>query len=98
MSLVNRAFIALASVVVVIIGVFAMLTLRQELIPQVDLPQVTVIATAPGASAEQVHERIADPLESSVQTVEDVERTSTPAEAGLPLATIQPAHRPRAAS
>src|SRR5690625_333825 len=92
MSLVNRAFIALASVVVVIIGVFAMLTLRQELIPQVDLPQVTVIATAPGASAEQVHERIADPLESSVQTVEDVERTSTSAESGLAMVTIELAY------
>lgn len=88
-SLTNRAFIALATIVVLITGALSMLTLRQELIPQVELPQIAVVATLQGASADQINERVAEPVERSVQTIEDVERTTASSSSGVAIITIE---------
>src|SRR5690625_2511518 len=88
-SLTNRAFIALATIIVMITGLLSTLTLRQELVPQVELPQVAVVATLPGASSEQVHDRIAEPLEQSLQTVDEMEQTSASSMSGVALITVE---------
>ncbi|MCG7427158.1 efflux RND transporter permease subunit [Helcobacillus sp. ACRRO] len=87
-SLRNRPFTALVGVVVTILGILAMLTMRQELIPSVELPQVQVIATEPGATSKQMRERGAQPIEQSVQALENVEGTSSTSQSSLTRITI----------
>ena len=48
LSLVNRLVVALLSIAVVIFGVVAITTLKQELIPSTTAPMAVVTATYPG--------------------------------------------------
>lgn len=89
LSLNNRAFIALVCVVVAIVGAMSMTMLRQELIPSVSLPQIQVVTTSPGASSEQVKDRISDPIENGVRGLENVEGTSSTSQSSLSMVTVE---------
>ncbi|MDO5662941.1 MAG: efflux RND transporter permease subunit, partial [Brachybacterium sp.] len=89
LSLANRSFIALVCIAVSIIGALAMTTMRQELIPQVALPQIQIITPAPGSSTEQVQSRVSQPIEQSVRGLENVEGTSSDSQANLSMITVE---------
>lgn len=91
-SLKNRAFVALVSVVIAVLGVFAMSTLRQELIPSVQLPQISVLTTSVGATSEQMKERVSVPIEQAVSTIAEVESTRTQSSSSFSLVSIQLAY------
>ena len=75
-SLRNRALVALAAVIAVVGGVWSAATLKQELIPDFDLPVVVVITTYPGASPEVVDEQVTVPITQAAGAVEGLERTT----------------------
>lgn len=88
-SLKNRAFVALLSLVIAVLGVFSMATLKQELIPSVDLPQVNIVAVSAGATSEQIDERIASPIEAQLQTIPEVTGTQTTSSSSFASITIE---------
>ena len=49
LSLKNRALIALVTIVVAVFGGLALTSLKQELIPSIELPVLSVETTNPGA-------------------------------------------------
>ncbi len=51
LSLANRALIALITVFASVFGVITMSSLKQELIPSIEFPQITVISSMPGRVA-----------------------------------------------
>ncbi|MDR0594097.1 MAG: efflux RND transporter permease subunit [Bifidobacteriaceae bacterium] len=77
LSLRNRAVVALATIAIVIGGVFSLGSLKQELIPSMEIPMAAVIATYPGASAAIVEDAIATPVESAIRSVAGVESVQT---------------------
>ncbi|WP_205678934.1 efflux RND transporter permease subunit [Brachybacterium endophyticum] len=89
LSLNNRSFIALVCIAVSIIGIFAMTTMRQELIPSVSLPQVQVMTSSPGSSSEQVQKQISKPVEQALTGIEDVEKTSSTSQSGVSMVTVE---------
>lgn len=89
LSLSNRSFIALVCVVVSILGAMSMMTLRQELIPSVTLPQIRVVTTAPGSSPQQVRDRISAPVENAVRGLENVEGTSSTSQSSMSMVTVE---------
>lgn len=89
LSLSNRSFIALVSVVVTLLGAMSMLTLRQELIPSVALPQIQIVTTSPGSSPEQVHDRISVPVENAVRGLEHVEKTDSRSQSSLSMVKVE---------
>ncbi|MEP7762340.1 efflux RND transporter permease subunit [Sanguibacter sp. 25GB23B1] len=74
LSLANRALVALVTLMIAGLGLYSMTSLKQELIPSIELPQTTVITTLPGASPEVVDEQISAPLSQAITTVPDVEQ------------------------
>ena len=62
-------FASVLSIIVVIIGYMAYLSLPIEQYPQVAPPTIQVSATYPGATAETVAETVATPLEQEVNGV-----------------------------
>lgn len=88
-SLKNRAFVALLSFVIAVLGIFSMLTLKQELIPSVDLPAVNVVAISPGATSEQMKERVASPVEAQLQTIPEVASTETSSSSSFSTITVE---------
>ncbi|GAB3526033.1 efflux RND transporter permease subunit [Arthrobacter monumenti] len=83
LSLANRALIALITVFVAVFGVISMGSLKQELIPSLEFPQVTVISSMPGASPQVVDEQVSEPLESALQAVEGLESSSATSRTGV---------------
>ena len=77
LSLGNRALIALITVFVAIFGVITMGQLKQELIPSLEFPQISVVAAQPGASPEVIDKQVAQPLEGALQAVEGLESSSS---------------------
>lgn len=53
-------------------GIFAARDLNQELVPQVEFPQATVVTVWPGASADEVTHSVVEPIESALERITDV--------------------------
>ncbi|MCQ1999113.1 efflux RND transporter permease subunit [Arthrobacter zhaoxinii] len=83
LSLSNRALIALITVFVAVFGVISMSSLKQELIPSLEFPQISVITALPGASPEVVDAQISEPLEGALTAVEGLESSSATSRSGI---------------
>ncbi|OFT43372.1 hypothetical protein HMPREF3160_03035 [Arthrobacter sp. HMSC06H05] len=86
-SLRNRALIILITLFVSTFGVVSMNQLKQQLMPSVEFPMISVAAQHPGASPQVMDEQVAQPLERSLQAVEGLESTKSTSRTGL--TTIQ---------
>ncbi|XAS66023.1 efflux RND transporter permease subunit [Micrococcaceae bacterium Sec5.7] len=88
LSLANRALIALITVFASVFGVITMSSLKQELIPSIEFPQITVISAMPGASPEVVDKQVSAPLETALNGVEGLESTSSTSRNGVSQITM----------
>ncbi|GAA4480615.1 efflux RND transporter permease subunit [Microbacterium panaciterrae] len=76
LSLRNRALIALITIVAAVFGGLALTSLKQELIPSIEFPQLAIVASYPGASPEVVEHDVSTPIETAIQGVPGLD-TST---------------------
>jgi HAE1 family hydrophobic/amphiphilic exporter-1 len=76
LSLRNRALIALVTIVAAVFGGLALTSLKQELIPSIEFPQLAVVTTYPGASPEVVEADVSTPIEGAIRGVEGLESTT----------------------
>ncbi len=79
-SLKQKSIVILLAVGVFIAGAFSWTNLKQELIPDIELPFVMVITPMPGAGAEDVAVQVTEPIEHSLANVsrlETVQSTSS---------------------
>jgi HAE1 family hydrophobic/amphiphilic exporter-1 len=88
LSLANRALIALITVFASVFGVITMSSLKQELIPSIEFPQITVISSMPGASPDVVDKQVSGPLETALNGVEGLESTSSTSRSGVSQITM----------
>lgn len=88
LSLANRALIALITVFASVFGVITMSSLKQELIPSIEFPQITVLSAMPGASPEVVDKQVSAPLETALNGVEGLESTSSTSRNGVSQITM----------
>ncbi|MDE8588024.1 efflux RND transporter permease subunit [Arthrobacter sp. NQ4] len=88
LSLANRALIALITVFASVFGVITMSSLKQELIPSIEFPQITVLTSMPGASPEVVDKQVSGPLEKALNGVEGLESTSSTSRTGVSQITM----------
>ncbi len=82
LSLVNRLVVALVSVAIIIFGVVAVTSLKQELIPSTTAPQAFISANYPGSSPQIVADEVADPIEQAVRSVTGVTKVSSSSTTG----------------
>ncbi len=76
----EKSVIILLAVGIFLAGIYSWGQLRQELIPDIELPFVTVITPLPGAGAEDVASQVTEPIERSMANVprlETVQSTSS---------------------
>ncbi|WP_018134237.1 efflux RND transporter permease subunit [Acaricomes phytoseiuli] len=83
LSLGNRALIALITVFAAVFGVIAMGSLKQELIPSIEFPQVTVVTSMPGDSPEVIDAQVSRPLESALNAVENLQSSTATSRSGI---------------
>ncbi|WP_043445997.1 efflux RND transporter permease subunit [Arthrobacter sp. L77] len=87
-SLGNRALIALVTILASVFGVITLGSLKQELIPSLEFPQITVISALPGASPEYLDQQVSEPLEAALSGVEGLESSSSTSRSGISTVSL----------
>ncbi|MDR1430560.1 MAG: efflux RND transporter permease subunit [Propionibacteriaceae bacterium] len=82
-SLARRTVVALLSLLVIAVGVFSMLSINQEMLPEINFPKGTVIAALQGASPEVVEAQVTKPLETAVTGVAGVNSVTSKSSSGM---------------
>lgn len=86
-SLRNRALVALVTISIAVFGALSLGGLKQELMPELQLPQLIVVSSYPGASPEVVSQDVSTPIETAIQSVPDLESTVATSSTGLSMIT-----------
>ncbi|MGH3786025.1 MAG: efflux RND transporter permease subunit [Pseudonocardiaceae bacterium] len=88
LSLTNRAIVGLVTVLVVVFGAISTTSLRQELLPSIDIPVAVVATEYPGASPEVVEQQVTAPIEVAVGSVAGVTGTRSTSTGGSSVITV----------
>ncbi|MFF7362953.1 efflux RND transporter permease subunit [Streptomyces sp. NPDC008125] len=81
-SLAQRALIGLISIVALVFGAIAIPQLKQQLLPTIELPMVSVLAPYQGASPDVVEKQVVEPLENAIKAVDGIEGVTSTASEG----------------
>ncbi len=76
-SLRQKSVVLLLAIGIFLAGAYSWTTLKQELIPDIQLPFVMVISPMPGAGAESVAVQVTEPIEQTLVTVPRRETTQS---------------------
>ncbi|MEU3981924.1 efflux RND transporter permease subunit [Streptomyces sp. NPDC026672] len=87
-SLAQRALIGLMSLIVLVFGAIAIPQIKQQLLPTIDLPIVSVVAPFQGASPDVVEKQVVEPLESNIQGVDGVTGVTSTASEGTAVIMV----------
>ena len=89
LSLMNRALIALVTIVASVFGVIGVGSLKQELMPSVQFPAIVVLSSYPGASPEVVNNDVSTPIETALRGVPGLEQTTATSTTGASMVLAQ---------
>lgn len=81
-SLAQRALIGLVSIVALVFGAIAIPQLKQQLLPTIELPMVSVLAPYQGASPDVVEKQVVEPIEDSLEAVDGISGVTATASEG----------------
>jgi HAE1 family hydrophobic/amphiphilic exporter-1 len=87
--LANRAVVALATIAIAVFGVVSMGSLKQELIPSLQIPTAAVVAVYPGSAPAIVEQQVTTPLETAARGVDGVEDVTSSSSTGMSVTTVQ---------
>lgn len=80
--------VGLITLIAVAFGYLAVGSLKQELIPSVEVPSAAVVTSYPGASPEVVDEQVSQLLESAITGLDDLETTTATSTTGLSVIRV----------
>ncbi|MBC7268686.1 MAG: efflux RND transporter permease subunit [Streptomyces sp.] len=81
-SLAQRALIGLMSIIALAFGAIAIPQLKQQLLPTIELPMVSVIAPYQGASPDVVEKQVVEPIENHLEAVDAITGVTSTASEG----------------
>ncbi|MER5181497.1 efflux RND transporter permease subunit [Streptomyces sp. NPDC002896] len=84
-SLAQRALIGLMSIIAIVFGAIAIPQLKQQLLPSIELPMVSVLAPYQGASPDVVEKQVVEPLENTIKAVDGITGITSTASEGNAL-------------
>ncbi|MBW5486032.1 efflux RND transporter permease subunit [Streptomyces bambusae] len=84
-SLAQRALVGLVSIIALAFGVIAVPQLKQQLLPSLELPMVSVLAPYQGASPDVVEKQVVEPIEAALKGVDGITGVTSTASEGNAL-------------
>ncbi|MFI2757353.1 efflux RND transporter permease subunit [Streptomyces echinatus] len=81
-SLRQRALVGLMSLIALVFGLIAIPQIKQQLLPTINLPMVSVIAPYQGASPDVVEKQVVEPIEENLEAVDGVTGVTSTASEG----------------
>jgi HAE1 family hydrophobic/amphiphilic exporter-1 len=88
LSLANKSVVALVTLIIVVIGAYVIPSLRQELMPPLVLPAVSIVTVYPGASPAQVEQDVTNQIEQAIQGQAGITQTASQSSEGLSLIRV----------
>ena len=88
LSLANRVVVALVTVIIAAFGVLSLGSLKQELIPSIEIPSAAIVTSYAGASPEVVDEQVSVPIENAILSLENLESTTVTSTTGLSVIRV----------
>ena len=88
-SLRNRSIVGLAILAVLLVGAYAITSLKQELIPDLTFPYLTVLTVDQGSSPADVERNITTPIEQAIKTSSGVKEFDSFSNDGMSIITIE---------
>ena len=79
----------LLMLVVIVAGVFSMMTIKQETFPEFSIDMITVTVEYLGAAPEEVEEAVCVRVEEKIQAISGIEKISSTASEGRGTVTIE---------
>lgn len=73
-SLRNKYLVLLCAAIVSILGIWSLMTMKVDILPDINKPTVTVFAESPGLAAEEVERLVLNPLESAIAGAPGIDR------------------------
>ena len=89
MSLRNRSIVGLAVLAVLLVGAYAITSLKQELIPDLTFPYLTVLTVDQGSSPADVERNITTPIEQALKTSSGIKEFDSFSNDGMSIITVQ---------
>jgi len=89
LALRTRSVTLLLALAVFGAGIFAWGQLRQELVPDVEFPVLTIVSTYPGAGATDVAEQVTKPIERAIGSTSGIESLQSTSANSLSIVTAQ---------
>ncbi|WAA66099.1 efflux RND transporter permease subunit [Microbacterium oxydans] len=88
-SLKNRLILSLATLAIVVLGLVAMGSLKQELMPSMQVPTAYVTAQSQGLAPEEMSSSVTEPLEQAVRAVPGVTSVTSSTSSGSAQILVQ---------
>jgi HAE1 family hydrophobic/amphiphilic exporter-1 len=88
-SLRNRSIVGLAVLAVILVGAYAITSLKQELIPDLTFPYLTVFTVDQGASAKDVERTVTTPIEQTLKTSSGIKEYSSFSNDGMSIVMVE---------
>ena len=85
----KRSVVLLLAIALFIAGISAWGSLKQELLPDIQLPIITVIAADPGAGASDVADQVAKPIERAISAIPQLQQVQSTSANSIALVVAQ---------
>ena len=89
LSLKQRSVVVLLALLVALGGVFSVTQLRSELLPNIEIPILTVITTYPGAGPDAIDQQISLPITQVVSGISGVQGTTSTSSDGFSVVVAE---------
>ena len=88
-SLKNKLAIWLLTIIIVIAGLYSGLNMKQETLPNISTPVITISTVYPGASPDEISKKITNPIEQKITNLQGVEIVHTSSMANVSSIQIE---------
>jgi len=88
-SLKRRVTILMAFVVIIILGLVSYSKLGLDMLPDMELPYISVVTTYSGVSSEDIEENLTRPLEQWISTVTNVKEVKSISQEGISMIMVE---------
>lgn len=88
-SLKQRSVVVLLTILIALAGAFGVTQLRSELLPNIEIPILTVITTNPGAGPESVDSTISAPISQALTGIQGLKSVSAQSSEGFSVVVAE---------
>src|SRR5450432_1354021 len=89
LSLANKSIVALLTVGILVFGALIIPSLKEELLPSLSFPAISVVSVYPGASPASVERDVTNPLENNLQGLQGLQQLTSYSNEGSSLIIAQ---------